>query len=96
MSVNVDNKQLKGEMSLAKPKPDPSTEIIEVFMGKKTLKYEAHNEKTMRKITTGEFNQNGLSPVSKKLEARTPPANPPPGLNFERPKLSHIIKASHV
>ena len=39
---------------------------------------------------------NGLSPVSKNPEARTPPANPPPGLNFERPKLSHIIKASHV
>ena len=39
---------------------------------------------------------NGLCTVSTNLEARTPPANPPPGLNFERPKLSHIIKASHV
>ena len=39
---------------------------------------------------------NGLPSLSKNLEARTPLANPPSGLNFERPKISHIIKAGHV
>ena len=45
-------------MSLLKPKPDPSTEIIKEFMGKKLPKYEtyARDERPMREITTGEFN----------------------------------------
>ena len=47
---NVDNKQVKGQMSLVNTKTDPSTEIIKEIMGKMLLKYEtyARDERPMR------------------------------------------------
>ena len=51
---NVGNKQVKGQMSLLKPKPDPSTETIKEIMGKMLLNMK--HMPAMRGQCTEEFN----------------------------------------